>query len=49
MTIRNLIFLEKTSVFRCGPFTWITVSKCKNTDPAAVAESMLLTIKGHTY
>ena len=47
MVIKHLVFLEKTSVFHCGPFTWISVSNCKSNDPAAVAESALLTIKGH--
>ena len=47
VTIKNLVFLEKTSVFHCEPFMWISVSKCKSADPAATAESILLTIKGY--
>ena len=46
-TNRNF-FTEKTSVFHSGPFTWISVSKYEGATPAAVAESVLLTIKGHT-
>ena len=45
--IINLIFAEKTYVFYSGPFIWITISKCKDTDPVTAAESVMLTLKGH--
>ena len=51
MKILDIFTVEKTSVFHCEPFVWVSIAKYKGGDPAAVAESLLFTMKGciHIY
>ena len=49
MRIINILILDNTSVFHCEPFVLVSIAKYKGADPAAVAESVLHTMKGHIY